>query len=355
MKKLILKKPILKKQISNQLISKKTVPTKSLQIIHMQPMNNIFTTQTNVQFKSLKNIDINVMKKPVMKKQIINKFIFKKIPIKPLKIIHAQPMYNVLTSQKSVKFKRLNNINVLNKINIETNIKNGHIYIVIFTYERYEKLCNLLNDIDKYMKNYNIVVNIFDDASKKEQIFKNNKYKFPINYYKFKYNHGKKKWYKMHEYIMSILQNTDFKYYIYLADDMRLVDNFFDKCIQNFNEIKDINKICLNINNDKGIINQWTNKRPIKYNDNIWKTYWVDMCFISNHTLFKKLNYRFNDFKEQTNPNLSSGVGKYISNYFCKRDYNMYQAKKSLVIHDGNDDSKMNGNIRKNNKLISKI
>ncbi len=37
---------------------------------------------------------------------------------------------------------------------------------------------------------------------------------------------------------------------------MKLVDDFFDKSITNFNIIKNNRKICLNLNNDRGIVNQ---------------------------------------------------------------------------------------------------
>ena len=79
------------------------------------------------------------------------------------------------------------------------------------------------------------------------------------------------------------------------------------------------------------------------------------MCFICNYKLFEVLDFKLVNFKENINPLLSSGVGKYISRYLYNKKYNMYSVLSSLVIHDGNDDSKMNMIIRNDNKLISRM
>ena len=51
---------------------------------------------------------------------------------------------------------------------------------------------------------------------------------------------------------------------------MEPIENIFQLATFSFDSIKDPNKICLNLTNDRGPVKfSWTNYNPIKYNENI--------------------------------------------------------------------------------------
>ena len=262
-------------------------------------------------------------------------------------IIHVgnsinKPIAKPIVSNKS---RYVNNIKIKK---ISENKKTGKVFVVIYTYDRYEKICNLLQDINNNIAGIDIVVNIFDDCSPLEQTFHNNKYSFPINYYKFEKNHGKVKWWHMQEYILSVIKPTQFDYYIYTSDDMRLTPNFFVNTLKHYDSITDSRKICMNLQNDNRL-----KDRNIVYNADIYKTKWVDMCFICKYNFFELLNFQLKDFVEQPKNSDRSGVGQYLTNFFNSKRYHFYMIKKSLCIHDGNDLSKMHPELRKIQPLIS--
>lgn len=230
------------------------------------------------------------------------------------------------------------------------------IVILITTYKRPEKLLELLQDIKKESKEYNIEILIFEDKSsanyhKTEQFLAGNFKKYAWFYSDIHY--GKKDYWIIINALYNKLKNLQFNYVIQLPDDIRLTENFFTNAITIFNKIYDKSKICLNILQDNRTTKpMWT---PVAQEDysNIYKTGWVDMCFIAKRKFFKALNYIIYQVPEKwgANPTRSSGVGKQISERLYK-NYHLYWVKKSLVIH-GNHESVMHPLHRKKIPLVA--
>lgn len=217
--------------------------------------------------------------------------------------------------------------------------------VVITTYNRTEMLKKLLSQIDSQKKNYNIYVAIFDDGGD-QTIELKKEYQNKISLYP---NNGKRKYYKTINTTFKFLKNINSQYYIYLPDDVELVDDFFDKCKNIYESITFNDKICLSILTD-GRVNRtnWTNFKSIDYG-NFYKTQWNDLCFICEKTFFVKLNYEILPISPKRwdkNPNLSSGVGQQISMRLFDLKLGLYHTKNSLVIH-GDHESKMNYDERK--------
>jgi len=223
--------------------------------------------------------------------------------------------------------------------------------VVITTYNRPKMLENLIENILKEKKNYNIQILVFDDGSTQKTTKKFDNVKF----FEMFPNMGKKKYYLTINATFKVLKKINSKYYIYLPDDVFIIDNFFEEVKNIYESIKSNKKICLSILTDERVFKgNWGYKIKIIH-DNVIQTQWNDLCFICEKIFFEKLNYeikKINESRWSKNPNLSSGVGYQITKRLNNLNFFMYHTKNSLVIH-GEHESKMNFSERKKNKLIT--
>lgn len=224
--------------------------------------------------------------------------------------------------------------------------------VIISTYNRPQLLSNLLTNIENEKKNHKILVLVFDDNS----IEKYDLSKFNIKKITMNPNMGKKKYYFLINATFSYIKNITSKYFIYLPDDVTLIDNFFDETKRIYQSINHPKKICLNILTDDRVNRtNWTNFNSVDYGE-YYQTQWNDLCFIAEKNFFEVLNYKIDKIHESRwvkNPNLSSGVGQQISVRLNKDGYNMYHTKKSMV-HHGSHESKMNKLERTKVSLLTK-
>lgn len=226
--------------------------------------------------------------------------------------------------------------------------------IIISTYNRPEMLKDLLDDIKYNSLGKRVLVTIFDDGSNKDYEYLD---KYDVKYIKYVKNNGKFNYWKLISDTFKYCANIKSKYYIYLPDDIRLKDNFFEESVRIFEKIEDDNKICLNLLMDesrRGNPN-WTGFKPVEYDD-YYHTQWNDLCFISNIDFFQMLNFEIlpiNKNRWAKNSELGSGVGQQMSMRLLALNQNMYHVIDSLVTHDDHI-SKMNYIDRKKTKLIAK-
>lgn len=224
--------------------------------------------------------------------------------------------------------------------------------IIITTYNRPQMLYNLLKDIQSKKNDFKVKIFVFNDGSTEKYDLSG----FDVVHLKFFPNRGKKKYWEIIDKTFKLIKTIKSNYYIYLPDDINLIDNFFNETIRVYNKIEDSKKICLNILTDGRVDRtNWTNFNSIHYDEYI-KTQWNDLCFIAKEDFFSTLNYTINPIplsRWQKNPNLSSGVGQQISLNLHNLGLNMYHTKKSFVFH-GTHESKMNKVERHINTLITK-
>ena len=225
--------------------------------------------------------------------------------------------------------------------------------VVITTYNRPEMLRLLLDDIAENSFGKRILVTIFDDGSNNDYAYLD---EYDIKYVKYVKNNGKFNYWKMVGDTFKYCGEIRSKYYIYLPDDIRLKNDFFEDSVRIFEKIEDDDKICLNLLMDetrRGRPN-WTGFDPIEY-DEYYKTQWNDMCFISNIEFFETLNFEMlpiDKSRWSRNKELGSGVGQQMSIRLLGSGKNMYHVISSMVTHDDHD-SVMNFDDRKKNKLIA--
>lgn len=215
--------------------------------------------------------------------------------------------------------------------------------IIINTYNRPEKLNALLDDIFKQVEAH---VTVFNDGSHLPyNIPYNNVDHIRCNH------HGKKKYWKLLQKGFYAARAKTPDYFIWLPDDVRLTDNFFDEAVRLYEKINDPDKICLTLRHPKGRDKNWTNFEPVNY-DEYRLIQWVDMLFIAEKKFFEALNYKMNPIEKtrwDNNPKLGSGVGEQLSKRLLS--YSMYQVLSSLVITPDPEKSQMNPEDRKINPV----
>ena len=235
------------------------------------------------------------------------------------------------------------------------------ILVLITTYNRPDFFLNLLKDINGNKEEHEINLLIYNDASiydygKATKFLKDNfkDYKYIVS----KHSHGKPGYWKLIDNAYKEVQNHNFDYVIQLPDDVRLVPGFFSRATNLIGKIKDNKKVCLNLLNDARLGKaSWTGQK-IKSTKvdrlTVYKTGWVDMCYIASRDYFKVLDFSIKEVKNNwtKKPGNSSGVGKQISKRLVNAGYSLYQVHNSFVIH-GKHESVMHNGHRKSNPLIT--
>ncbi len=152
------------------------------------------------------------------------------------------------------------------------------------------------------------------------------------------YRHGKEKYYLLCDYLFQNAPKADF--YVKIDDDMQLVDDFFNKCLNAWNSIQNRNKMALNLlkdNREEGI---WGAKPSYSVSDLVDFSDWVDLNWLTDHSGL----YILKMLELEPPPEYidSSGVGRQVCRHW-RQWGKLYQVKETLLIHDAHE-SKMNPN-----------
>ena len=217
---------------------------------------------------------------------------------------------------------------------------NMKLHIIITTYNRSKMLSELLNQIINYTQ-YDLLISVYDDCSTEEESFNNFILcqRFNIDYFRSGTNYGKKKYFHLINKAFASIPDAD--YYFMLPDDFAIEPNYFDRCIHGFNAIKSNDKVCMNTDIDGRIGKEcWTNYKPVDIG-NVYRSQWVDMCFIATRRFFDALGKIEVGNRWERDESLGSGVGAVISKRLHNLGYGLYHSKEHLTTHKGIE-SKMN-------------
>jgi hypothetical protein len=135
-------------------------------------------------------------------------------------------------------------------------------------------------------------------------------------------HYGKAKYWLTVRILWSLRGNH--RYYFMLPDDFLPIEGFTETAIRLWDSIEDPRKVCLNLYADRIGRKCWTRLLPVD-KGNVWKTGWVDMCFMAEAVFFDLISLRNAPIGN------SSGVGAQISKDLVRKEYSLYQAKESLV------------------------
>jgi len=216
---------------------------------------------------------------------------------------------------------------------------------LITTYNRPESLMNLINEIKDLGDIY-----VVDDGSDEKLNLSG------INYL-YKENDGKKGFYKTVTALWNMVRDKDYDYYFNLQDDGLPVKNFAYKAIRDYINIMDGRKIALNLFREQSRDGRvcWTGFPPLDCG-HVIQTQWLDMWFMCERKFYEVINWEVPEQKRdwESNPDLGSGVGSYISRYMNRRGYSIYLVKKSLLFsQESAYQSRMNSG--ENTKLYKAI
>jgi hypothetical protein len=206
---------------------------------------------------------------------------------------------------------------------MDTIVNNGLKFtFIIPSYNRFDKLVNLINQINTY-NNTSII--IFDDASTDKRygdlvgMFNN------LTITHNRKNNGKGLYNNTVVNLLNSVESTDFDYVVMLADDFILCDNFIPLLSGIVNEYNIINIFSIHESN-------WTFRG------------WIDGAFACSKNAIPIIKSNIKPIINSNNNGTSTGVWKSVTMYFWKNttsNYKLVTLNYSLTQHDGNDDSKL--------------
>lgn len=230
------------------------------------------------------------------------------------------------------------------------------IYIAITTYDRPEEFQALMDDIVRESQGKNVHIHVYDDNS-------------PVDYHgdyvynltKYSYNHGKQRYWQVMNDVLRDAETWNFKYFFFLQDDCRLVENFFELAIDEFNSIQDQNKATLCTFTPHSIYERtmWGKKKAqdVTFNNRKFiQCNYVDCIFMCPRETLKLLNFKIDPvpLTRFVNKIISSGVGQQITTRLMRIRKTMYCSWSSLINSHSNL-SKMNKEERMKNPLTPLI
>lgn len=235
----------------------------------------------------------------------------------------------------------------------------GGFVVVVRTFNRPARLLELLEDIVRERPpNVLLRVVVFDDASRIDNTLARQLCdEQGWAWVRHPQNFGKRKAWRafdtMFRWLKPKLHPLDLC--VFLDDDMRLCRGFFAQIASSWRSIRDRRKSTLHLMVDRSRQGKtcWTAIEPKPYNDCATRIQWVDGSFVADASFFRALHWRMQPVPQsrwQTNPKLSTGVGRQISQRLVAASRNLYQVKRSLVVH-AQCDSRMNPGLRKSQRL----
>jgi len=209
--------------------------------------------------------------------------------------------------------------------------------IIITTYNRPALLLDLLKDLHRELDcEYKIKIyndHSTEDYSKVKDFLKDN-----INNYEYIYTHKRHnrfRFWELHQRMYAEMVGEDFKYFIQLLDDMRLVKGFYKKAVEQFEACgAGILNIMLPI-----ALNTLLQKERCPFyhvgDMKFWRKKWNDLCFITTRDYFENIGWTCPAIpagRWKVNPNASSGVGTALTHAY-KGD--IVIVGRSLLQHTG--------------------
>jgi len=197
-----------------------------------------------------------------------------------------------------------------------------------------------------------VSVTVYDDCSDNEYV-ENEDGNFV---YRFEENQGKTGHWRVIDRVLYDASFHEFDYFFLLQDDCELVDDFFDKAIEEWEGIEDENKatMCTFIPNTVYSRAIWGNKAVnVRYNKRTFlRTNYVDLIFMCPIETLRTLSFTINEIPNRNVDSVyrSSGVGRQLTGRLKLLGKTMYGAYDSLITH-GKEESKMNKEEREKNPL----
>ena len=249
--------------------------------------------------------------------------------------IYGQPPPILVNKFGENKYK----INYQKKVFVDYDV-----IICIPSYNRYKKVKRLITQFYEQPTKYTFKIILLNDGSTGQWYNKLAK-EFPdIIYIKNKLPNGKiKHWYcynQMWENLKEIMCHA----VLQMDDDFILSNNFLDRIVDLYFEAKENNGNIMAI-----APHLWSFKKVTNF-----ETWWsrndfVDGIALIDDAVIKQMNYEMQPVDTEAVSKAGAPVRAWtqINETIKKMKCIIYRTPESLVYHDGNDDSKLHGDVRK--------
>lgn len=214
------------------------------------------------------------------------------------------------------------------------------IFVKITTHKRPEWCLNLLKDLKQQQREHDIIVNIFHDKcdSDYSEVYKfcqENNWK----YFKTKENFGKYKFWQFLNMIYTYQDYVDYDVWISLPDDVVLVDNFFNRCLDLLKINPVVNFFTMQVHLSTYCL--------LELKAGCWNNNWIDGCFVATKKAMKGLRIDEPHFTKYPQKNRGTGTAHELRKSFNAKGFRIFQTKFALVEHIGNTETVMHDASRR--------
>jgi glycosyltransferase involved in cell wall biosynthesis len=209
---------------------------------------------------------------------------------------------------------------------------------LITSYNRYDMLTNMLNEIDNQIGLENIITVVVDDCSTDERYNNLKRLYRDIIVVKTDKNNGVNYNYKTFNTGLDIIKEFKFEQLIYSDDDMELSPRLFEELDKNTGE----HFVRLFVESPYGKMN-WG------YIE------WVDGAYCVPYSFLTKINFKIDDIPQSRflHKDISTGVMQQITIKLNKYNYKAKHLGFSLCEHLGNVEGKLQPEHRLNNPIVA--
>jgi len=221
----------------------------------------------------------------------------------------------------------------------------------VSSFERYEKIYNILEQLFSQETKYTFKFILMNDGSK-DRRYNELQYHFPdILYLKNEVGGGKINYWKTINLLWK--KASEIKTYgiIQLDDDFVLCDEFLNRLMDKFFEVKEIS------NNYMVFGFHLYNFRKESLIESFWfdeKEIFIDGGMFLDTQFLKLFNYELDKIEERVTPKTSSYTWVRLKERMLEFGIKIYRFENSLVWHNGNDDSKLHPTIRNIKRVYTK-
>lgn len=228
------------------------------------------------------------------------------------------------------------------------------VIICISSYNRYSKVKRILEQLYSQDSKYKFKIILMNDGSSGTVYNRFKKQFSELHYLENNVNGGKRMYWKTLSDLWGEVKNYNTNALCQLDDDFILSSSFIDNLMNTYYSIKEMDNSYtafhfhtydFSVDNVKHTISDvWWNDKENKS---------IDGGTLYDIKFIKDINYSIRKKIIKSNSS-ASGVWSTIGENLIKYGGYVYRFKNSIVLHDGNEDSKLNPLIRRTKKMITK-
>lgn len=223
------------------------------------------------------------------------------------------------------------------------------VVICIPSHNRYEKINRLINTIKSQSTDFKYKIILLNDGSSDQRYDFLRKENPDIIYIKNDLANGKTYHWYCYNQMWSKLRDIKTRTVLQMDDDFILCNSFLNKILTIFYTQRQCNPKVIAISP-----HLWSFKETVDY-----EKWWDRKDLVDGIALFdieyiKKLNYQLSPIEKNVEGDgRSVQVWQQIAKFVIKNNWQIYRCEKSLVYHDGNDDSQLHPNFRNKKKIYT--